>query len=128
MGIDRARIEEAHRNIQRATEQADWSAWADLFSEDTTFVNSMLEEPLRGREALRSFAAHWPSTLINAPEWTTIDGNQLAVGWNERQHPDAAAYRGISTFVFDDDGLVESYEGMFNTAKVVAAIEAGPPG
>jgi hypothetical protein len=34
---------------------------------------------------------------------------------------DAPAYRGISTFVFDDDGLVTSYEGMFDTAAVAAA-------
>ena len=35
---------------------------------------------------------------------------------------DAPAYRGISTIVFDDDGLTaSSYEGMFDTAAVSAA-------
>ena len=45
-------------------------------------------------------------------------------GWNERQEgqrADSPAYRGISTWVFDDDGLVASYEGFFDPAAVAAA-------
>ncbi len=59
--------------------------------------------------------------------WVVIDGNRLAVGWNERQEgmaDDAPAYRGISTFVFDDDGLIASYEGMFDTAAVASPVGA----
>jgi hypothetical protein len=62
---------------------------------------------------------------VNRPEWAVIDGNRLVVGWNERQvsmADDAPPYRGISTFVFDDEGLVRDYEGMFDTAAVAAAI------
>ena len=54
-----------------------------------------------------------------------IEGNRLAVGWNQRQQSmpaDRPPYRGISSFVFDDDGLVKSYEGIFDTAAVVAAL------
>jgi len=123
MGIDRGKIEAAYVEIRRITDSGDWSGWADLFAEDGTFINSLLEEPICGREALRSFAAHWPK-VVNRPEWVGIDGNRLAVGWNERQdgmRSDAPAYRGISTFVFNDDGLVASYEGMFDTAAVAAA-------
>jgi hypothetical protein len=36
---------------------------------------------------------------------------------------DAQAYRGFSTFVYDDDGLITSYEGMFDTAAVEAALQ-----
>jgi hypothetical protein len=53
-----------------------------------------------------------------------IDGNRIAFGWNERLWADAPAYRGFATLVFNDDGLIESYEGMLDTAAVAAAIEA----
>jgi hypothetical protein len=122
MGMDRGKIEAAYREIRRLTDSCDWNGWADLFAEDGTFINSTLEEPIRGRAALRSFAADWPSTIVNRAEWVVVDGNRLVVAWNERQRDDAPAYRGFSTFVFNDDGLVESYEGMFDTAAVVAAI------
>ena len=57
------------------------------------------------------------------PEWVVIEGNRLVFGWNERQETmrqEAPPYRGISTFVFDDDGRIASYEGMFDTAQVAA--------
>jgi len=63
--------------------------------------------------------------IMNVTEWVAIDGNRLVVGWNERKEPmreDAAPYRGISTFVFNDDGLVAAYEGMFDPAKVASAL------
>jgi hypothetical protein len=120
MGVDRARIESAHAEFRKITDSGDWSGFADLFAEEGTFVNSLLAEPIRGREAIRAFAAHWP-VVVNHAEWVVIDGNRLAVGWNERQQAmpdDAPPYRGISTFVFDDDGLVASYEGMFDPATL----------
>ena len=123
MGIDRAKIESAFAEFRRLNDSGDWSALADLFADDCTFINSALSEPIRGREALRSFAVQWPK-VVNRPEWRAIDGNRLTVGWNERQEgmrADAPAYRGFSTFVFDDDGFVTSYEGMFDPAAVAAA-------
>ena len=124
MGIERGKIEAVYSEIRRLTDIRDWNGWAELYAEDATFVNSMLEEPLCGREAIRSFASAWPSTLVNRPEWVVVDGNRLVFAWNERQRADAPAYRGFSTFVFNDDGLISSYEGMFDTAAVVAATAA----
>ena len=123
MGIEHGKIEAAYAEIRRLTDIGDWNGWADLFAEDGTFVNSMLAEPICGRAALRSFAASWPK-FENRAEWVAIDGNRLVLGWNERQEgmrSDAPAYRGFSTFVFNDDGLIASYEGMFDTAAVAAA-------
>jgi hypothetical protein len=125
MGIDRERIEAAHAEFRRVADSGDWSGFADLFAEDGSFVNSMLKEPIRGREAVRRFASGFPK-VVNRPEWVVIDGNRLVLGWNERQESmraDAPAYRGFSTFVFNDDGLVASYEGMFDTAAVQAALK-----
>ena len=36
----------------------------------------------------------------------------------------APRYRGFSPFVFDESGLIRSYEGMFDTAAVFAAMKA----
>lgn len=124
MGTDRAKIEAAFAESRRIVESGDWSGFAELFAEDGTFVNSVLPEPLRGREAIRRMAESWPKVVNNA-EWVVIEGNRLVVGWNERQESmpaDRAPYRGISTFVFDDDGLVASYEGIFDTAAIAAAL------
>jgi ketosteroid isomerase-like protein len=124
MGIERGKIEAAYAEIRRLTEMGDWSGWADLFAEDGTFINSALKEAICGREALRSFFATWPSKVVNRPEWVVVDGNRLVVGWNERHNEmrsEAPAYRGFQTFVFNDDGLIASYEGMFDTAAVAAA-------
>jgi hypothetical protein len=124
MGIERAKIEAVYSEIRRLTDICDWIAWADLLAEDATFVNSMLDEPIRGKEAIRAFMSTVPTTIVNHTEWVTIDGNRLAMGWNERQRPDAPVYRGFSTLVFDEDGRIESYEGMFDTAAVAAATAA----
>ena len=126
MGIDRLTIEKAFEGMRADVDAGDWDAWVNRFAEDGTFVNSLLEEPIRGREALRAFAAHWPR-VTNRPEWVVIDGERLVVGWNERQESmadDAPPYRGISTFVFDADGLVKQYEGMFDPAAIAAAVGA----
>ena len=123
MGIERAQIEAIFAKIREVGVHGDYNKLVDLFAEDGTFLNSMLPAPLQGREALRRMVAEWPP-VDNRPEWWAIDGNRLIFGWNERQEgmgADAPAYRGISTYVFDDDGLVKSYEGMFDTAAVAAA-------
>ena len=123
MGIERAHIEAVFAKVREVNQGGDYNVLVDLFADDGTFVNSMLPAPIRGRDALRALVAQWPK-VDNHPEWWAIDGNRLVFGWNERQEgmrADAPAYRGISTFVFDDDGLVMSYEGIFDTAEVAAA-------
>ena len=67
---------------------------------------------------------------MNREEWRAIDGNRLVIGWNERRYdgPEDAIYRGISTFVFDDQGRVRTYEGMFDTAALAAALRAARKG
>jgi hypothetical protein len=96
--------------------------WADHLADDATFLTPMLEEPICGKEAIRAFVRTLPATLANHTEWVTIDGNHLAMGWNERQRPDAPLFRGFSTFVFNDDGRIKSYESMFDTAKAAPAM------
>ncbi len=123
MGIDRERLQTLLAGCQQMWRAGDWDGYADLFAADATFVNSAMAEPLRGSEALRNYTANVPN-CDNRTEWLVIDGNRLVFGWNERQEgmrADAPAYRGISTYVFNDAGLVASYEGMFDPAAVAAA-------
>jgi len=123
MGIERTKIEGVADGIRVIHDSGDWSGYADFFAEEVTYTNSALPEPIHGRETLRSYTAYWPK-VVNRIEWTAIDGNRLVVGWNERQEAmraDATAYRGISTYVFNDDGLIVSYEGMFDPAALAAA-------
>jgi ketosteroid isomerase-like protein len=123
MGTDRAKIEAAYAELLRIGEVGDANAFTNLFAEDCSFVNPMLPEPIRGRETLRKLTAQWPK-FVNQPEWVVIEGNRLVVGWNERQvvqGVESSSYRGISTWVFNDDGLVESYEGFFDPATTPAA-------
>lgn len=124
MGIERGKIETAYREMRRVTDACDWNGFADLFAEDATFLTSQFPEPIRGREGIRTFFAAWPSTIVNHAEWVVIDGSRLVLGWNERLWADAPVYRGFSTLVFNDDGLIESYEGLLDTAAVAAAIGA----
>jgi hypothetical protein len=101
----------------------DCTGYADLFASNGTFTNPVLESPVRGREAIRTLSATFPQ-LENQTEWLSIDGNRLVFGWSERQmemRADAPSYRGFSTYVFNDDGLIASYEGMFDPAAVEAA-------
>lgn len=121
MAIDRKQLEYVYAEIRRVTDTCDWKGWPDLFAEGGTFVNSSMEEPLRGKEALRSLAAEFPATLVNHAEWVALDGNRIVMGWNECKAPGGPVYRGVSIFVIDDDGLVASYEGVFDPAVVAAA-------
>jgi hypothetical protein len=128
MGIDRAKIESRFTEIQKLVASSDWRGWADLFAEDGTFINSSLSEPIRGREALHRFVLQFPK-VVDREEWRAIDGNRVAVGWNQRPEgarADVPLMRGFSTYVFDDDGLVASYEGMFDTATAYAPVTTPP--
>jgi len=124
--IDRSAIEAAFSALHERMHQPDWNDFVDSFAEDCTFLNSAMSEPARGRDALRSIAAKWPR-VTNVVEWMTIDGNRLAVGWNERQShmsPSAKPYRGISTYVFDSDLLVAEYEGVFDLKAMSRAVKS----
>ena len=124
--IERSAIEAAFSALHEQIQKSDWNAFVDLFSEDCSFLNSALPAPVRGRENLRSIALQWPR-VTNVVEWTTIDGNRLSFGWNERQEqmsPSAPPYRGISTFVFDSNLLVAEYEGMFDLVAMSKAVKA----
>jgi hypothetical protein len=124
--VTRSEIESAFQKAGATFAAGDIDGWCERFAPDCSFVNSQLTEPVIGREALRAMAHEWPK-VDNRPEWIAIDGNRVVMCWNEcevREAGNSDRYRGVSTFVFNEDGLIQSYEGMFDTAAVARAMAA----
>ena len=119
-------IKDTIRKMDEFSAAGDMRSWAGLFSEDATFTNSALPEPVVGRDAIIAMTDHWPR-IENEIEWRIIEGSRMVMGWREHQlFPDGGTsgwYRGMSTFVFDADGNVKEYEGVFDLLSVQAAVE-----
>lgn len=87
-----------------------------LYAENCTFMMPHLSEPLRGLDHLKKNVDTWPKskTVI---EWTVAEGNRMVTGWNWRGEgwpPETPLNRGMSLFVFDDEGLICEYEDFFD--------------
>jgi hypothetical protein len=121
---DRQTIDATLERLNEYWSIDDMQSWVGLFAEDATFLNSALTLPVVGQGTIRQLAKQWPK-VENIREWQVVEGNRMAVGWRERgMRKDgkmSAWYRGMSTFVFNADGLIESYEGVFNLEAVKAA-------
>ncbi len=124
MALDRTEIEAVLESFHELLANGDTDTWAELFSEDCQLRTSFTPEPIIGRDQLRVLANSWPK-VFNQHEWYAIDGNRLVLGWNERlpsMKESTPPYRGMSTLVFDESGLICEYEGVFDTAAVIAAL------
>ncbi len=97
--FSRAEIEEAFDLYQRtalaAGTSGDWNAWADLFTEDATYIEH-LYGTLGGREAIRKWICTTMSQPINDQmkyfpiEWYIIDeerGWVVSQVWNRMVDP-----------------------------------------
>ena len=113
-----AMVEVARRAIARQDEH-DTESILELFAADVRFMMPVLDRPLEGRDALRqSIEQSWPESST-AIEWTAVDGDRLVCCWSWRGKgadwpEDSPPLRGVSTFVFDEDGLVSDYEDRFD--------------
>ena len=121
---DRETIDAAVAQIDEYWSIGDMQSWVGMFAEDASFVNSAMTKPVVGRDAISKLASEWPE-VENIREWRVIEGNRMAIGWRERGRKKDGQmggwYRGMSTFVFDSDGLIKTYEGMFNMRAIRAA-------
>jgi hypothetical protein len=64
----------------------------------------------------------WPKAVTEV-EWVAIDDDRLVAAWNGRGvgwPEDTPLLRGVSTFVFDDDGLIQDYEDWFDPGWATA--------
>ena len=95
----REEIEDAFENYQRTALEAgktgDWDQWADLFTEDATYVEHLFGN-LGGREAIRRWITETMTTtpndeMIHFPiEWYVIDEDRgwvVCQVWNRMADP-----------------------------------------
>jgi len=96
----------------------DWSAWADLFTEDVEYVEHFLGR-MRGREAVRAWILplmrEYPE-LYTAYQWHTVDearGRVIFAMINRRDHPGGGPsidFPGISVIDYAGAGLWKRQE------------------
>ena len=97
--FSRAELEEAFENYQQTALEAgtsgDWTKWADLFTEDATYIEHLFGT-LGGREAIRNWISKTMSETPNDQmkyfpvEWYIIDeekGWVVAQVWNRMVDP-----------------------------------------
>ena len=115
--MDRTHMTNVAHTVIARQDVGDVDGIVELFAEDCTFMMPVLAEPIRGREPLREHVKGWPKA-ITATEWVAIEGNRLVCAWNWRGAADwpddIPLLRGVSTFIFDDDGLIQEYEDFFD--------------
>jgi len=133
----RADIEDAFDLYQRtalaAGTSGDWNAWADLFTEDATYVEH-LYGTMGGREAIRN----WISTTMAQPindqmkffpiEWYMIDeerGWVVAQVWNRMVDPGDGSLHQAYNFTllkYAGDGKWSFEEDIYNPKHFQAMV------
>jgi len=123
MTITREKIEEIVDSLWERVDPGNWEEWAAFFSEDCTFMTSAFSEPIVGRAELLRAIEFFPK-VVNKREWVVIDGRRLVVGWRERKvgSPETSPwFKGVSSFLFNESGYIQEYEGTFNVQQSVVA-------
>ena len=128
----RAEVERAFEGYQAKvrdiTAAGDWSPFADLFTEDATYLEHLFGT-FEGREAIRGWItktmSRFPGNVMTAfpVEWYVIDeerGWVVCQIWNEMPDPgDGKRYRAYNLTVlkYAGDGLWSSEEDVYNPAS-----------
>ena len=117
----REEVEAAYRHFVAVGDSGDWSAWADLHSEDSVWVEHHLGT-FEGREAIRKaiLEVMAPVPMMEFPVgWHVIEGNRV-VYYPWQVMPDPAGgdvvYRfGCVTILeYAGDGLFSYQEDLYN--------------
>jgi hypothetical protein len=134
----RHELEQAFANYQgvalRAGTTGDWNAWADLFTEDATYVEHLFGT-LGGREAIRRWIT---TTMTTFPgnamphfpiEWYVIDeerGWVVCQVWNRMADPGDGSVHQAYNFTllkYAGDGLWSYEEDIYNPSKFAEMLE-----
>jgi hypothetical protein len=134
--FDRNEVEEAYQHFVEVGDSGDWSAWADLHSEDGLWVERHLGTFV-GREAIREaiLKVMVPVPMMVFPVgWHVIEGNRVVYyPWQVMPDPAGgdADYRfGCVTILeYAGEGLFSYQEDLYNPREAEAMmkrwIEAG---
>lgn len=132
MGRFREEIEDAFAHYQAVAAEAgrtgDWDPWADLFTEDATYVEHLYGD-MHGREEIRAWITQtmstYPGNEMDAfpVEWHVVDEDRgwvvMCVWNNMRALPDGTvmgAYN-FTLLKYAGDGLWSYEEDVYNPAK-----------
>ena len=116
--MDRQKMAEIAEVVIARQDDHDVEGIVSLFAEDCTFMMPVLPRPLRDRAELREHVSqHWPESVTSI-EWLIVEGDRLVCLWSWQGKgegwPEDAPLRGMSTFVFNDQGLIQDYEDFFD--------------
>jgi uncharacterized protein (TIGR02246 family) len=131
VSFSREEIEQAYETYKAKvvdiTASGDWSAFADLFTEDAVYVEHLFGR-FEGREAIRAWItkvmSRFPGNVMTGfpHEWVVIDEEQGLVVchiWNDMPDPgDGKRYSAYNLTVlkYAGDGLWASEEDVYNPA------------
>ena len=128
--FSRAEVEDAYQQFIAAGDLGDWSAWADLHSEDGVWVEHHLGNFV-GREAIRKaiLEVMKPVPMMTFPiEWHVIEGHRVVYyPWQVFPDPKAGdeSYRFGCVTILDyaGDGLWSRQEDVYNPREAEEVVK-----
>jgi hypothetical protein len=125
-------VEEAFRTYWRTGAVGeDWNAWADLFTDDATYIEHVLGS-MHGRDEIKAWIVKIMdeySEMYTYYEWHMIQGDRVVVYMqNRRDHPDPSQppidFPGITILTYAGDGKWSSEEDFWALPQANRASKA----
>lgn len=120
----RDEVEAAYQDFVKAGNTGDWSAWADLHSEDGVWVERHLGT-FNGREEIRAaiLKVMKPVPMMEFPvQWHVIEGNRVVYyPWQVMPDPKGGdedyRFGCITILEYAGDGLFSYQEDLYNPSE-----------
>ena len=126
----RTEVEEAWRHFVAVGDSGDWSAWADLHSEDGLWVEHHLGT-FEGREAIRTaiLDVMKPVPMMEFPvAWHVVEGDRVVYyPWQVLPDPkgrgDAYRFGCVTILQYAGNGLWSYQEALYNPREAEAVMK-----